>query len=71
MSILEQGSIKIVGRQGTKFKFQCLKEDVEKLPMEGISCGSSCLVLDAAEEESPIYVFHEYNKGKNKKWFPL
>jgi hypothetical protein len=46
---IEQGSIRIIDRDGTKVQLQCLKEDIDKLPLKGISSGSSCFVLDALE----------------------
>ena len=69
--MIEQASIKIVGRQGTKYKLQCLKEDISKLPIDNVSDASTCLILDAGDTESPVYVFHSYDKGKVKKWYPL
>lgn len=67
---IEQASIRITDRDGTKVQLQCLKEDVGKLPLKGISSGSSCFVLDALETENNFYLFNKPRK-QDGKWYPV
>ena len=67
---IEQGSIRITDRDGTKVSLQCLKEDIDKLPLKGISSGSSCLVLDAIDTENNFYLFNKPRK-QDGKWYPV
>ena len=67
---IEQGSIRITDRDGTKVQLQCLKEDFDKLPLKGISSGSSCFILDAIDMENNFYLFNKPRK-QDGKWYPI
>lgn len=67
---IEQASIRITDIDGTKVQLQCLKEDVDKLPLKGISSGSSCFVLDALDTENNFYLFNKPRK-QDGKWYPV
>ena len=36
---IEVGNIQVVGREGARYKIQCLKADVASLPINGIESG--------------------------------
>lgn len=67
---IEQGSIRITERDGTKVQLQCIKEDLDKLQLKGISSGSSCFVLDALDTENNFYLFNKPRK-QDGKWYPV
>lgn len=68
---IEKGSIQIVKRNGSRVELQCLQEDITKLPTSGILSGSSCLVLDAGEQDSVLYVYNQTDIEKAGTWYPL
>lgn len=67
---IEQASIRIIDRDGTKVQLQCLNEDLDKLPLKGISSGSSCFILDALDTENNFYLFNKPRK-QDGKWYPV
>lgn len=68
---IEKGSIQIVKRDGSRVELQCLQKDVVNLPTSGVLSGSSCLVLDAGEQDSVLYVYNQTETKKAGTWYPL
>lgn len=68
---IQVGSIQVVGREGLQVKLQCLKADIQLLPVEGIESGSTCLVLDAKGAEDKVYVFNKPESDKVGIWYAV
>ncbi len=68
---IEVGSIQLVGREGARYKIQCLKADVANLPTSGIASGSTALILDATGAEDKVYVFHKINEEETGTWYSI
>ena len=68
---IEVGSIQVIARNGNKVAVQCLKEDVNRLPVKGIASGSTCLILDSSGAEDVTLVFNKTNKQEIGIWYSV
>lgn len=68
---IETASIKVVDRNGDRVSLQCLKEDKLQLPMYGIGCGSTCILLDATGAEDKVLIFHRTSQKITGMWYAL
>lgn len=68
---IEVGNIQVVGREGARYKIQCLKADVANLPINGIASGSTALILDAKGAEDKVLVFNKTKEETNGNWYSI
>ena len=68
---IEVGNIQVVGREGARYKIQCLKADVANLPLNGIASGSTALILDAKGVEDKVLVFNKTKEETNGNWYSI
>ena len=68
---IQVGSIQVTARNGNKVAIQCLKADVNKLPVKGIASGSTCLILDSSDAEDVTLVFNITNEQETGKWYSV
>ena len=68
---IEKGSIQVVARNGNRVHLQCLKADVNKLPVKGIASGSACLILDSRGSEDVTLVFNITNEQETGTWYSV
>ena len=68
---IEIGSIQVTARSGNRVQLQCLKADINKLPVQGIASGSSCLILDSSGAEDVTLVFNITNEQETGTWYSV
>lgn len=68
---IETASIKVTDRKGDRVSLQCLKADKEQLPVYGIGCGSTCILLDATGVEDKVLIFHRTSQKTTGIWYAL
>lgn len=68
---IQIGSIQVTGRNGDRVALQCLKADVNKLPVKGIASGSTCLILDSSGVEDVTLVFNKTNEQETGTWYSV
>lgn len=68
---IEVGNIQVVARNGSMYKLQCLKADVNSLPLEGIASGSTALILDAKGAEDKVLVFNKTKEQETGNWYSI
>lgn len=68
---IQVGSVQVTARNGNKVAIQCLKADVNKLPVKGIASGSTCLILDSSGAEDVTLVFNITNEQETGNWYSV
>lgn len=68
---IQVGSIQATARNGNKVAIQCLKADVNKLPVKGVASGSTCLILDSSVAEDVTLVFNITNEQETGNWYSV
>lgn len=68
---IQVGSIQVTARNGNKVAIQCLKADINKLPVKGIASGSTCLILDSSGAEDVTLVFNKTNEQETGNWYSV